>query len=106
MTVSGDGGLLEVRVGSATGNVLASEKIDKSSNKVEDFRVLQGPKLFLLKLIRWVLRVRKPLCLFIVKRKHREQIKKHLIWQLQPMLQLFLSVPIKLQEEKNLTGSP
>ena len=27
MTVSGDGGLLEVRVGSATGNILASEKI-------------------------------------------------------------------------------
>ncbi|WP_220628070.1 glycoside hydrolase family 3 C-terminal domain-containing protein [Confluentibacter sediminis] len=30
MTVSGEGGLLEVRVGSATGNILASEKIESS----------------------------------------------------------------------------
>ena len=31
MTVSGDGGLIEVRVGSATGNIIASQKIEAHS---------------------------------------------------------------------------
>ncbi len=37
MTVSVEGGLLEVRVGSATGNVLASEKIAKKQQSGENF---------------------------------------------------------------------
>ena len=74
--------------------------------KAEDLEdLVEDQKLSRLKLIHWVLQDRKPLSLFIVNRKYRPQIKKLLIWQLQPMLQLSLLVLIKLREEKNLTGS-
>ena len=56
MTVSGDGGLLEVRVGSATGNILASQKIAGTPAKRRISEVLaEDQELFRLKLIHWVL---------------------------------------------------
>lgn len=44
MTVSGNGGILEVRVGSATGNVLASEKIENEQQQ-GGFRGFSRPRI-------------------------------------------------------------
>ena len=102
MTVSGDGGVLEVRVGSATGNILASQKIAGTPQQGRAGGFGRS-RMFALKSIHWYFSP-QTVFLFIAKPKFRQLIKKHLTWQHLPMLQLFLLVPIKLPEGKNPTG--
>jgi len=90
MTVSADGGLLEVRVGTKTGNILASQKI-AGSPQSGGFGGFGGrSKIVPVKINTLVLPDHKPSYLFIGSRKCLQPTKKHLIWQPLPMLRSFL----------------